>query len=104
MNLTRKLFSFFIWVAITQMNSTAALADAAKIKAQVALFPVGSFEVKSSELIGTGTRKVNRFTASELKVPVKSLVSGISLRDTHMREHLLEKEHPYVLAKDITQP
>lgn len=83
------------------LYSSLAFSDTAKITVKVAMFPGGSFEVTSNEVVGSGLKKGDKYSAAELKVPVKSLVTGIDLRDTHMRERLREKEFPFITAKNI---
>ena len=95
------LFTSCVTLMAALTHSPFAWADTAKVKAKVTLFPVGSFDVTSSELIGTGVKNGDTFQAQELKVPVKTLVTGMSLRDTHMRERLQEKDHPFIVATDV---
>jgi len=44
----------------------------------------------------------HRFSASELKMSVNTLKTGISLRDRHLKEKLNEEVHPYIIVSEIT--
>lgn len=90
--------SLFLWVFAPVGRSQA---DGPSVTVKVGLFPAGSFEVVSREVVGKGVKKSGQYRAAEIKVPVKSLETGMSLRDTHLREKLLESQHPYIIAKDV---
>ncbi len=72
-----------------------------EIVAKVTLFPIGSFEATSDKIIGTGKKSGVRYSADSLRVPLASVKTGIALRDQHMREKLLEKQHPDIVVTDI---
>jgi hypothetical protein len=93
------LLSWF-YVFLGGCFSTVAVAEQS-ILVKVALFPVGSFDMTSPMITGKGIKKGDTYTAAELKVPLSSLKTGISLRDEHMREKLLEKQYPDILVTDI---
>ncbi|MGE0174710.1 MAG: YceI family protein [Oligoflexales bacterium] len=78
-----------------------AYAESPGTLAKITLSPVGSFDVKSPTIVGKLVRKGSVFSASELKVPVESLKTGISLRDTHLKEKLNEKKHPFIIANNV---
>lgn len=96
-------FSYCMLSVLLNLISSFALASTKGISVDVSLYPVGSFTVTSSVLEGHLTQlgDKNSFTGTELKVPVTSLKSGITLRDEHMRERMRHKNNPYVLVKDI---
>ncbi len=71
------------------------------IVVKVPLYPVGSFEAKTAKVLGKGAKKGNKYVAKEIKVPVATLVTGISLRDKHLREKLKFKQYPHIIAKNI---
>lgn len=67
-------------------------SGAGTIEVAVSLNPVGSFVAKSSSLTLKGPVKVSgsSFALRNAILPVKTLKSGIDLRDTHMHEKYLE--------------
>ncbi|MGE0172478.1 MAG: YceI family protein [Oligoflexales bacterium] len=69
--------------------------------AKVTLFPAGSFEAKTSSVIGTLKKAGTAYTGNEIKIPVETLKTGISLRDKHLGEKLEAKKFPYIIANNI---
>jgi len=61
-------------------------------KAQIELSPVGSFEVKGKRVKGHITKTGPNYTADKISVSVKSLKSGIDLRDEHMLKRFTSKK------------
>ena len=57
-------------------------------KANVELSPAGSFVIKSNKIKGKLYKKGNSFIAKEMKIAVKSLKTGIDLRDEHLHKKL----------------
>jgi hypothetical protein len=96
--LNSMLFSCIVGLIISA--STAFAGQSVVVK--VSLFPVGSFDMETDEIIGKGVKTGTTYTAKELKVPLSALKTGISLRDEHMREKLLEKEHSHIVVTDIS--
>ena len=68
----------------------------AKVIAEVNISPAGSFSVKSGSIKGSVTRTKDGFTAKKLSVKVKSLKTGVELRDKHLREKLGSDSHPSI--------
>jgi hypothetical protein len=62
---------------------------------------VGSFEITAASIQGKGLKKGDEYTGPEFKVAVDSLKTGIDLRDTHLKEKLKSKEHPFIWGKDV---
>lgn len=64
------------------------------------LFPAGDFTAKSTKLIGKISKKIKGsqmvLTAKNIKVPIKSLDSGIALRDEHLQKRLNPKKSKYI--------
>lgn len=63
------------------------------IKLLVNLSPAGSFEVKSSKVKGSVSRSDGGFTTKGISVKVKSLDSGLELRDDHLKDKLEGKKY-----------
>lgn len=68
----------------------------ANIVAEVAISPAGSFSVSSGAIKGQLTHSDNGFTAKKLSIKVKSLKTGMELRDKHLKEKLKSNVHPSV--------
>jgi len=85
------LLSFFVF---TQAN-------AQNLKLYVTLNPAGDFVAESDQVTGNAVENADgSVEATMIKVPVKSLKSGISLRDDHMAEKYLEaSKHPDIVLK-----
>lgn len=66
------------------------------VKVVVGLSPAGSFEINSSKLKGKAVLKDGQYTASKVKVSVKSLKTGMDLRDKHLKEKLKSKVFRYI--------
>ena len=98
----RPFFYYAAFLLLSILGPTS-LASEKGISVDVSLYPVGSFIVKSGVIEGHLIQIDNKdsFTGTELKVPVSSLKSGISLRDEHMLERMRHKNYPYVLVTDI---
>jgi len=97
----KSTFVFFAFSVAFSINTSIVFASQGVV-VKVSLFPVGSFDMESDQINGKGVKNGNTYSAKELKVPLASLKTGISLRDEHLREKLLEKEHPYISVTDIT--
>lgn len=94
------IFQFFI---AALLSLPAFAKDDPPVKANVTLFPMGSFELTSVRIFGKGTKskKTGMYTAKELKVPVSMLKTGMSLRDKHLKEKIDFKKHKFIFAKNI---
>lgn len=71
------------------------------IVAKVGLNPMGSFEAKSDKVMGKGKKGKHLITALEIRVPVSSLKTGMSLRDKHLKEHLESDKYKFIIVRDI---
>jgi polyisoprenoid-binding protein YceI len=65
----------------------------------VELSPAGSFEVKAKKVKGTVKVKGDSVMGSNLSVKVKSLKTGMDLRDDHLIKKLEYKKHPKIIVK-----
>lgn len=77
----------FIFLVIVEIFSQPKAWSAGKnIKANVELFPLGSFIVSSDSILGK-LKKIgsDRYESESIRVEVKTLKTGINLRDSHMR-------------------
>ena len=81
--------------------SISAMAKDAPVVVKVELKPIGSFEATTASVIGKGKKNKDVFEAKEVKIPVATLKTGMSLRDDHMKDYLKFKEHKFIIAKNI---
>lgn len=75
------------------LNLLALNSYAKGVVVDVSLTPAGSFQVKSSKVKGKLKRSGSQIIADGVKVSVKSLKSGIEMRDKHMFDRLEYKKH-----------
>lgn len=74
--------------------SLSAIAETGVV-ALVNLSPAGNFQAKSSTVQGTAKMTGDEVKASNVKIPLNTLKTGIELRDKHMKEKYLETQtHP----------
>lgn len=64
------------------------------VEVDVKLSPAGSFTAKTSDVTGEALYKGDSVMASNVKVNLKSLKTGIELRDEHTLKHLDVANHP----------
>ena len=78
---------------------SSAIASTKIISIDVALSPAGSFTITSSKIKGKVYIDSNgEISAKNIKVPVKTLKTGIELRDNHLKKKLgHEKDKKAVL-------
>ena len=70
-------------------------------KARVTLNPVGNFTASTVKVQGSAVKTPKGFKADEIIVDLKSLETGISLRDKHAKEKYLEVEkYPKAVVKN----
>jgi hypothetical protein len=86
----RALFSAYIFSA-TLIGSTAF---ANSVQIDVALSPAGSFKAETRKVTGSAHRTADGIEAEGVVIDMKSLTTGISLRDKHTKEHLLVDKYP----------
>ena len=87
--------SFVLFVSLI----SSAIASTKIISIDVALSPAGSFTITSSKIKGKVYIDGNgKISAKNIKVPVKTLKTGIELRDNHLKKKLgHEKDKKAVL-------
>lgn len=76
-------------LAILVLKTTFAFATPGAA-VEVDLVPAGDFTGKLSEVQGQAVIKGNKVTAENIRIPLKDLKTGISLRDKHATEKYLE--------------
>ena len=80
-----------------------AASEFPSLQIHVELSPAGSFTAESHSLVINGAaRKGGNATIASISLSLDTLVSGIALRDEHMKRKYFEvQKHPIALMKDI---
>ena len=81
--------------------ASAVFADS-NASVEVVLKPAGSFVGKTSEVTGFATQKGGAVSASNITVNLKSLKTGIELRDKHTLKHLEADKFPQAILVSAT--
>lgn len=94
--LFKLVLGFSLIFALTPSSVIAGASSSEdKVVVDVELSPAGSFKAKTSKVSGYAVKTPSGYAAQNILVDLKSLSSGIELRDRHMKERLMIKEHPY---------
>lgn len=64
------------------------------VEIDVKLSPAGSFKAKTTKIKGLAKQKGNMVIGSNVMVDLRSLETGIALRDKHLKQRLLVDTHP----------
>ena len=83
----KKMIFFTLILFSFQIFAQQAIVD-------LKLRPAGSFKVKSTEVSGFAIQKGDTVEAQNIKVGLKKVQTGISLRDDHTRKHLEVEKYP----------
>lgn len=77
-------------------------AFAEKVEVDIVLNPVGDFTATTNNVTGFATVKDGQVTAENIKVNLRTLKTGIKLRDDHTQKYLGVKKQPEaILIKAI---
>jgi polyisoprenoid-binding protein YceI len=85
---------------LVTLFSLSALAQNATV--DVTLRPAGSFKGSTTEVTGFATQKGDSVEAKDIKVNLKSLKTGIKLRDEHTGKYLETSKHPEAVLLSAT--
>ena len=88
------LISFFFFLSSFSFAS-------GKISVKVKLSPAGSFNMDFKDVKGKIKKSGDSVSAKKISAKVKTLKTGMDLRDKHSKEKLKYKEHPYIKVTDI---
>jgi hypothetical protein len=72
-----------------------------KITINVSLSPAGSFQAVSGDLKGKLVKAGEQFSVKKIGLRVKTLKTGIDLRDEHLWGHLNSQEHPRAYLTNV---
>src|SRR3989338_5281011 len=70
------------------LTTYAQTTKQASVDIEGSLFPVGSIAIHSDTILGKGVKRGNKYEAEKLEVPIRSLKTGIDLRNEHMWKRL----------------
>ncbi|MGE3609245.1 MAG: YceI family protein [Bacteriovoracaceae bacterium] len=72
-----------------------------KVSVDVELNPAGSFQAITHDLKGKITKQGETLKADKISIPVKTLQTGIDLRDEHLWKHLSVSKYPSVTLSNV---
>lgn len=87
----RYLLNVFIVMAMT--ISFAFAKTKKSVVVDIQLSPAGSFQAKSTKVKGKVVKQGGILVAKKIKVSVKSLKTGIDMRDKHLQKRLISKKN-----------
>ncbi|MGZ3722044.1 MAG: YceI family protein [Bdellovibrionales bacterium] len=73
---------------------TSRIAFAGAVAVDVNLSPAGSFKAETEQVQGFAYKTPTGIAAENVIIDMKSLKTGVSLRDKHTKEHLLVEKFP----------
>ena len=91
----------FLLSSLALFCFTSVFAAEVPLKVKVSLYPVSSFEITADRVQGLGKKSAASYSASEIKVPVQSLKTGMSLRDRHLHEKLEAEKYKFITVANI---
>lgn len=86
----RTFFSAIIFSALLTGHS----AFANNLQIDVALSPAGSYKAETKKITGSARRTADGIEAEGVTIDLKSITTGIALRDKHTKEHLMVDKYP----------
>lgn len=81
--------------------SFQVLADGKALDITINLTPAGSFQVQADKVKGKVQKAGDGYVAKKLWVKAKDLVTGIELRDDHMRKRIEADKHKNIIVSDV---
>lgn len=84
----------FISFLVVLLFSLSAEAQKAGLKAEVKLSPAGGFTATTPDVTGEVTKEEDGYKATNVKVNLKNIKTGIELRDKHTQKHLETEKFP----------
>lgn len=84
---------YLIILVITLVN-LSAWASSPYVKVDVGLSPAGNFQAETGRVTGFAYKTKNGVRAENVKIDLRSLKTGLPLRDKHTKEHLVTNKYP----------
>jgi len=86
---------------MTVLLSSFAMADG-NVVVDITLNPMGDFKAKTTEIKGEAIQKGDEVSAENIVVNLKSLKTGVELRDKHTQKHLETDKFPEAVLTKAT--
>lgn len=87
---------FYIWLLFSAWVTPVW----SQVEVRLKLSPAGQFQAKTSSLEGQVKVQGEKVLAEQIKVDLRTLKTGIELRDKHMKEKYLQVDrYPYAILK-----
>jgi hypothetical protein len=83
-----------IIIAVLLVSSQFAFAGGANVGVDVSLSPAGGFKAETDKVQGFAYKTPTGIAAENVLIDMKTLKTGVSLRDKHTKEHLLVDKFP----------
>lgn len=86
----------YIFKLLLHVSALISLsAFAASFNADVKLSPAGSFKATTSKVEGFAYKTADGGVAADnVKIDLRTITTGVSLRDTHTKKHLMVEKYP----------
>jgi polyisoprenoid-binding protein YceI len=84
--------SFLLTFFISFLTSIVFAATSAEVS--VTLTPAGDFKAKTTNVSGVAQFVNGEYVAKDIKVPLKTLKTGVALRDQHTQKYLQSSQYP----------
>lgn len=82
-----------VFIVTLSLISCSILWAKSSVDIHVSLTPAGSFTGVSDKIKGKISKTENGFTSKRIELNIRSIKTGIDLRDEHLWEHLNYKTH-----------
>lgn len=87
---------------LVSLSFSQAQAAAGEVAVDVTLSPAGSFKAETKKVTGTASKTADGVVAENIIIDATTLVTGVSLRDDHLKKRLLTQKFPQIkLVKAI---
>ncbi|MBO9665906.1 MAG: YceI family protein [Bdellovibrio sp.] len=90
----------FVASMLVTLGVSSAYAQSAMV--DVVLNPMGDFKAKTTQVKGEATVKGDEVSAQNIVVNLKSLTTGVELRDKHTQKHLETTKFPEAVLVSAT--
>lgn len=88
------VFYSFCYVLLVSLFVTSTAFGEGEVLVDVVLSPAGSFQAKTKAVKGYAVKNGDTIEAKNVIVDLKSLSTGIGLRDTHAKKRLMTDKYP----------
>jgi len=92
-----------VFIVALSLISCSLLWAKSSVDIHVSLTPAGSFTGVSDKIKGKISKTENGFTSKRIELNIRSIRTGIDLRDEHLWEHLNYKTHSKATLTELTE-